>query len=717
MTTTASVYGFYNGLSARNDGGGTTNINASGSVIGSDSAGISAYAGTSGTGLSVTATERVSGRYYGIRVRNEGGGTTSVITSGTITVTDSNGVGIYVDSQGSSATQITTNGLVEGGRSAIFVNSTGQPVTITANGLVRNVLQRSTSLTVEGGGGPIAFTNAGGLIGTVRFGAGAHVMTNAATWNTAGGSNQFGGGTLINNNGSAIIAANNGGVIENTTFDGLASFVNRGVLALADGNAGDTVRQSGGNARFEAGSLLAIDINSAGQSDRFMTTGTATLSGARLAVNVVGGIAAYGTRYLVISADGGLSGQFDGVSGIEARTAFTRLQDTYDANHAYLEVLKYRNFADAGLMPNQISTGHGLDSLGPGVLVGVIGAMTSDAQARAAFDQLSGEPHASAITTLIHDSQFQRAAVIDRLRGSFDAPGASTIPVMSYAPGGPTSVKAGPSELFSIWGQGFGGAARWNGNGNAARLNRSIAGFNVGIDMPVFGGWRVGALAGYGSTGLGARNGSGQADNYHLGVYAGAQYGAWGIRAGAVHSWHDIAMTRMVAFNGFYDLLRARYDARTTQIFGDIGYRVAYGGAAFEPFANLAYVNLRTQSFQEIGGPAALASFGNGTSLTYTTLGVRGSTDFVLGGVWATARSTLGWRHAIGATTPTARLAFVGGTPFDIAGAPIARDAAVVEAGLDLRIAPGAALGFNYSGQFGGAFLDQSVKANLAVRF
>src|ERR1700738_5572581 len=55
--------------------------------------------------------------------------------------------------------------------------------------------------------------------------------------------------------------------------------------------------------------------------------------------------------------------------------------------------------------------------------------------------------------------------------------------------------------------------------------------------------------------------------------------------------------------------LSSRYDAGTAQVFGDLGYRIdaghtAVGALAFEPFANLAYVNLRTDGFSGTGAAA-----------------------------------------------------------------------------------------------------------------
>ena len=112
------------------------------------------------------------------------------------------------------------------------------------------------------------------------------------------------------------------------------------------------------------------------------------------------------------------------------------------------------------------------------------------------------------------------------------------------------------------------------------------------------------------------------------------------------------------------------------------------GQSAFEPFANLAYVDLSTDGFTEQGGAAALTAGSGDAGITYTTLGLRASTMFAVGnGMTATARGTVGWVHAFGDTTPITTFAFGGGSAFDIAGVPIASDAALLEAGAERELA------------------------------
>jgi outer membrane autotransporter protein len=89
----------------------------------------------------------------------------------------------------------------------------------------------------------------------------------------------------------------------------------------------------------------------------------------------------------------------------------------------------------------------------------------------------------------------------------------------------------------------------------------------------------------------------------------------------------------------------------------------------------------------------------------------------MLGAVYATTRGTLGWRHAFGDTTPFSTFAFAGGSAFNIAGVPIAREAAVVNAGIDFALTKAATVGLSYGGQFGGNAADQNVRGQLTVQF
>ena len=66
---------------------------------------------------------------------------------------------------------------------------------------------------------------------------------------------------------------------------------------------------------------------------------------------------------------------------------------------------------------------------------------------------------------------------------------------------------------------------------------------------------------------------------------------------------------------------------------------------------------------------------------------------------------------------PASTLAFAGSDNFTVAGVPIAEDAAVVEAGLDVSLSEAATLGMAFQGQFGGGVNQNGFNATLSVRF
>lgn len=484
---------------------------------------------------------------------------------------------------------------------------------------------------------------------------------------------------------------------------------------IAPGNSIGTLNVAG-NITFNPGSTYEVEIDAAGASDRIVATGTATINGGSVKVLAGAGNYAQQTQYTILTAAGGRSGTF---AGVTSNLAFLDPALGYDANNVYLTMTRNgTSFTNVGLTWNQVSAGGGVESLGPGNPVHNAALSLSADQARNAFDQLSGEIHASARTALIEDSRFLRNAVNDRLRAVSGSTAAGDAVVASEK-GRPAAAPATTGRL-TLWGQGFGSWGRTDSDGNAAKLERKTGGFFIGTDAPVSGNWHLGAVAGYSRTDVDVkgRNSSGTSDNYHLGLYGGATWGALALRTGAAYTWHDISTNRTVSFPGFGDRLKSDYGAGTTQLFGELAYGFALGATRIEPFANLAYVDLHTDGFRETGGAAALIGSSADTDATFTTLGLRAQTTFNLGGANLTAKATLGWRHAFGDVTPLALLLFSGdGNSFGIAGVPIARNAALIEAGLDYAITPNASLSLSYGGQFGSDIADHAAKVIFNARF
>ena len=370
---------------------------------------------------------------------------------------------------------------------------------------------------------------------------------------------------------------------------------------LAPGNSIGTLHVFG-NATFAAGSTYEVEINAAGQSDLLAATGTVTLGGGEVVVLDAPGSYNAGTVYTIVTAGGGVSGTFDGA------TDSLPLLDavlSYLPNSVILTLERnVQLIAALGITPNQKATGAGIDSLGGGVLETAL-ANLGASDIPAALDLLSGEIHASAKSGFIEESRYLREAASGRLRAAFGAVGARPLPVMAYGEAGPVAAEA--DAPLAMWGEGLGAWGSFDGDGNAADFDRSTGGFFTGIDALVANDARLGLIGGYtySSFDVDDRASSGSANSVHIGAYGGAQLGNLGLRAVAAYSWNFVDTSRTAAFGGFAENLDASYDAGTAQVFGEAGYRIDTASASFEPFANVAYVNLHTDGFTETGGAAA----------------------------------------------------------------------------------------------------------------
>lgn len=556
---------------------------------------------------------------------------------------------------------------------------------------------------------------------------------------------QLAGTTILTADSSAFTGATAvaGGTLTVNGRLGGTLAVMSGARLTGTGNVGTTSIQAGGmispgglgtlaingNLSQAAGSIYHVEIDpTSSASGRLAVSGRANVSGATLDwTKSSAGALVPGARYTVLTAAGGVIGTyvFTGLS----LSNFFGLTASYDANDVYLDVAQVRRFAAAAVTPNQSAVADGLQSLGmTNALRLAVGTLSSDGAARVAFDSLSGEAYASVNSLLLEDSRIVRAAALDRIRGAFGGVAAPRMPVMAMAPSAPEPIDAfvslprkapGDPLQLTAWAQGFGNWEHLGGDSNAAALSSSSSGLLAGADVIAMETWRLGLYTGYSRTSfrVADRASSGTSDNYDLGVYGGTQWGAFGLRMGAAYTWHDIDMNRAVSFPGFASAMTSSYGAGTFQTFGELGYRLDIRNVAIEPFAGLAYAHLHSGRFAEAGSTAALTVSSGEIDTVFSTLGARASTDVALGTFSGTVHGSLGWRHAAGIVAPTTTLSFAGSDPFSIAGLPVARDAAVMDAGLDLLLQPNVSVGLAYNGQFAHGAIEQSVKANFAVRF
>jgi outer membrane autotransporter protein len=713
-----------------------------------------------------------------IRNNGTGGFTTGLaIAGGTVTNNASGQIvggfnGIWTNSV--RATAIINEGLVEasrtqGGGSAIQVDAGGGSITNLAGGIIRS--NTSNAALTDAG---IQFTGAGsitnsGWIGSATGGLAikfTSAATHGLTLNTGSVLNgNVQGGTGIDNlilTGSWAESISKFQAFETLSMEGTdwditgngtfttSSAVQSGLLQVSGQLTSPTVTVGslgtlGGNgtiigaltnngalapgasigqlnvtgsAGFGNGSFFDVEVMPDGTGDKLAVTGAALVDGT-IRVSAGQGVYTLGTVFNIVSATGGVTGLFDGVT---VNSAFLAPEVTYDPNNVYLTLVGNTvSFDDVADTFNQNAVAQSLQDMAAGdPLFDAVMPLSAD-EARSAFDQLSGEAHASLLTLLIDESRPVREAMGRRLRqsgGSAETPtGLNNVDERPLAVAG-----AGMAGGAKLWMEALGRSAEISGDGNAAALDATTAGLLFGVDAMLGDGLRLGLASGFQNTSfdVDARGTSGDVESYHLAAYGGMRHGAFDFRAGGAYTLGGVETTRRIVFPNFTDQVEADYDAETGQVFGEIGYLIPLGDASIEPFGNLTYIKVDREAYDETGGPSALEVAATEESALLSTLGVNFSAAMATSGdttIRATGR--LGWQHAFDAAAPEQGLAFASGlgSPFTVRGLALDQDSLIVEAGLQAQLSAQAALSLSYSGQLSDESQSHAATAQLVVNF
>ena len=561
------------------------------------------------------------------------------------------------------------------------------------------------------------------------------------------------------------VLTNNGGVdnegVMTGTFAGSGAFTNFGFLSgvgdfgsldlrpgstIALGNSIGAIHVAD-NLTVAAGATYQVKV-AEDSADQIEVGGIATLSGGAVAASMLGASLEVGHAYPILVTAGGVNGAFDNVS-ID-NLPFLQPLLSYDADDVFLTLARNGvSYASLATTPNQVAVADAAGAGPAGSGLDLALDVQSATGAPRAFDALSGEVYASAETAMLNDSLYLREALLARMRqASFaDAFG----PTAALGSGGPTTTAYGddlgsPPAASALtnagggkptiapgvppaavpatyaWIQAIDSWGRIGGDGDAAAASRSLGGLFAGVDRRFDSHWLAGVAGGYTDSSVSVSDRGSAADigAAHLAGYVAASFGPWSLRSAAAASFSALDATRSLAFPGFAETASARYDAVTTQVFSEASYRMTLGKIVAEPFGGLAFARLNVDGFAENGGGvAALSGSANHLDIGYSTLGGRAAVDYLLAnGTALTPRVSVAWQHALGSLTPTETLTFQSTSEtFAVAGLPIARDTALFESGLDLRLSPRAEVGLSYSGQYGDRVMSNSIKGNLTWLF
>jgi outer membrane autotransporter protein len=523
-------------------------------------------------------------------------------------------------------------------------------------------------------------------------GDGAIVKAGDGTLNLTGNST-YTGPTTVNGgalavNGSIVstVTVNDGGTLKGNGTIGGANITGNGVVA--PGNSIGTLHVAG-DVNFAAGSVYEVEANAAGQSDQILATGMATIGGGTVQVLAEAGTYRPFAEYLIIRADGGVDGEFDQVT---SNFAFLTPSLTYTTREVRLQLVRNDiDFADVAGTANQASTGAALQSLGVrNALFGDVALLTVDG-ARSAFDALSGEAYASMGSSLLADGR----QIVDAVLGA----------------GREASGSGVWASALGDWGS-FDGTNGVSGvDGNRQGL---IGGLNFGR-----GGFTIGAAGGASKSDYRVRGRASNADvdTTTVAVRAGYGPGALKVQVGGSYSWHKVDARRSIAFAGFSESASASFDAKTTQLFGEIGYALPTGAMTIEPFARLEHVRVATDGFAEDGQTAALTVGENVREAQFASLGLRAK-----GAMPVSARLTLepsisaAWRHGWGDLEGRSAAAFGSGDSFDVVGVRLPKEALDLDLGVGLRTG-NVRIGVSYRGILSDQWNSDGAQVSFSLAF
>nr|WP_232099976.1 autotransporter domain-containing protein [Serratia ureilytica] len=574
------------------------------------------------------------------------------------------------------------------------------------------------------------------------------------------------------NNGQGYSSAASikaGGTLGGNGTLGQTEIQSGGHISPGDGNIGTLTLKRYLN--FIGESFYDVDIAGDGRSDQLLVAGKTTISDqAKVQVTALDPQTSYktGQSYRILTSDGGIDGQF---ASAVSKSAFLDVALKHSANAVDLTIAQkdtggenpggenpggenpggenpggenpggenpggenpggenpggenpggespgsgkpgiFQTVAESG---NQWNTAGALSTLaqhGPSLALYNSLLLLSAPEAREAFNQLSGEVYPSMQSNLIAGSTQLFNVLNQRMLRLFDN---DSLPVPPLAM---SLVQPAQAQNSGVWGQTFSSWGRNSGNGNVGKLDGNTTGFLLGADRKLADhNVRIGGYFGYsrGDYDVDSRRSKADTDNYHLGLYAAGQQDAFSLRGALGYTWHKIEGKRNVDFSGFSDRLKSDYDANSLLAFTEAGYRFGQPEMNVEPFINLSYIRLHTDSFQESGGAAALSVRNETMDTFYSTLGVRGVTELPKN---VSLYGSLGWQHAYGDKNTSSRMAFAGSDAFVTQGQAVDDNVMVGDIGVSVKLSRAATLDVGYQGQFGADTRVNSVNANLRWSF
>ncbi len=419
-----------------------------------------------------------------------------------------------------------------------------------------------------------------------------------------------------------------------------------------------------GNYIQQPGSVYEVEFNPSGNTDLIHILGTATINGGTVRLFPDKPPYTPGTKYTILEAQGGVTGTYSDLTNPNLPYLFFDL--SYDANHVYLDVFRSGiDFSALAITPNQIATANAIETIRPSnpLYIAIVNLDTAE-QSQAAFNLLSGEIHASIIGSIVEESRYLKDAVFQHLADE------------------------NPNNNDGLWLRSYNAKTTRDTDNNAATLDGNSSGFFIGVDKKITSNVKIGSVFGYGTRqdSVPHRLSNANLQQFDFSLYSEYAHQQFYLRYGYGHFWYSAATQRTVELPTFVNYLKSDYTLYSNQFFAEMGLKRPYKKIPIDPVAQVAFVEAGNNQFNEHGGISALSGSANHMKTPVTTLGFRSkATLFNSDKLGVKGNGMLGWQHAYSNTVPGSTMTFAPSANFLIGGTPIAKDSALVNAGLEFK--------------------------------
>lgn len=592
----------------------------------------------------------------------------------------------------------------------------------------------------SGGSGTLVFNHTGSAydfylpMATGSSGSANRILQVAGTTLLSGDSSLFNGTTNVSG-GSLRVNNKLGGTVNVSggSLGGTGQLLGNVTVAsggtLAPGNSIGTVNVAG-NVGFSTGSTLAVEVDAAGNADKLLIGGTATIiTGANVAVSAASGTYAPQTSYTILSAAGGITGMF----GVTTDHYFLTPTLALSGNDLVLTMSQSTNpaktVASLAGTSNQRASGSVIDGMGAGSEVYDAFLSLNEADARQLLSSATGEAHAASQQVIDQTFGQFKIAIGKRQNQASSGTGETSAP-LGYVARPQTAANTGIAEAtndtampaLAYWLAPVAAIGRNDSDGMGGAVNWMTGGLTLGGDGSVAledGSAYAGLALGYLRSQAKSSASTVTTDSGQVGAYGRVEAGALHVSGSLAYGLAQGRTSRTISGGGINHI--ATSTAFTHSLGGTVELAYAYevaSGMILTPMVGLdTSISHRGASQESGAGAFDLAIAASTLGQLDPSVGIGIEQQFSSAAGMITARAALAWQHSL-LDAPEQSLRFVGSNAsFSLAGRGPEQDRLRLDLGLTLTAGERTHIFGDYGGRFAAGSQDHSARFGIKSGF